>query len=46
MVGINDPYPFSVQSPFGGVKESGVGCEFGKQGIEDYVDIKTISHQF
>jgi succinate-semialdehyde dehydrogenase/glutarate-semialdehyde dehydrogenase len=46
MVGINDPFPFTVQSPFGGIKESGVGREGGKQGIEDYLDIKTITHQF
>jgi succinate-semialdehyde dehydrogenase / glutarate-semialdehyde dehydrogenase len=46
MVGINDPSPFTVKSPFGGIKESGVGREGGKQGIEDYLDIKTISHQF
>jgi succinate-semialdehyde dehydrogenase / glutarate-semialdehyde dehydrogenase len=46
MVGINDPYPFTVQSPFGGVKESGVGREGGKQGIEDYIVLKTITHQF
>jgi succinate-semialdehyde dehydrogenase/glutarate-semialdehyde dehydrogenase len=46
MVGINDPYPFTVQSPFGGIKESGIGREGGKQGIEDYIDLKTITHQF
>jgi succinate-semialdehyde dehydrogenase / glutarate-semialdehyde dehydrogenase len=46
MVGINDPYPFTVQAPFGGSKESGVGREGGKQGIEDYIELKTITHQF
>lgn len=46
MVGINDASPFTVQAPFGGIKESGVGREGGSQGIEDYIDIKTISHQF
>jgi succinate-semialdehyde dehydrogenase / glutarate-semialdehyde dehydrogenase len=46
MVGINDPYPFTVQSPFGGIKESGIGREGGRQGIEDYIELKTITHQF
>lgn len=45
MVGINDAAPFAAQAPFGGIKESGSGREGGRQGIEDYIDIKTISHQ-
>lgn len=45
MVGINDAAPFTVQAPFGGIKESGSGREGGRQGIEDYIDIKTVSHQ-
>ncbi len=45
MVGINDAAPFTAQAPFGGIKESGSGREGGRQGIEDYIDIKTISHQ-
>lgn len=46
MVGVNDPAPFSVQIPFGGVKESGLGREGGKYGLEDYLEYKTISIQF
>lgn len=46
MVGINDPLPFVVQSPFGGVKESGVGKEGGHQGIEGYLEEKMISIKY
>lgn len=43
MVGINDAAPFSVQAPFGGVKESGLGREGGSEGIEDYLNVKMTS---
>ncbi|MEH7525805.1 NAD-dependent succinate-semialdehyde dehydrogenase [Bacillus sp. JJ1503] len=43
MVGVNDPAPFAVQAPFGGVKESGIGREGGKYGLEDYLEYKLIS---
>ena len=43
MVGVNDPSPFSVQNPFGGVKESGLGREGGKYGLEDYLTTKMVS---
>jgi succinate-semialdehyde dehydrogenase/glutarate-semialdehyde dehydrogenase len=45
IVGINDPLPTVAQAPFGGVKESGVGREGGKYGIEDYLDYKFLSIQ-
>lgn len=45
IVGINDPMPTVAQAPFGGVKESGVGREGGKQGIEDYLEYKYLSFQ-
>jgi succinate-semialdehyde dehydrogenase/glutarate-semialdehyde dehydrogenase len=45
IVGINDPLPTVAQAPFGGVKESGVGREGGKYGIEDYLDYKYLSIQ-
>ncbi|MEJ9232457.1 NAD-dependent succinate-semialdehyde dehydrogenase [Peribacillus butanolivorans] len=43
MVGVNDPAPFAVQAPFGGVKESGLGREGGKYGLEDYLETKLVS---
>lgn len=43
IVGINDPIPTTAQAPFGGVKESGMGREGGKHGIEDYLEIKFVS---
>src|SRR5699024_10219723 len=46
MVGVNDPLPFVVQSPFGGFKESGMGKEGGHQGIEGYLEEKLISVKY
>ncbi|AJY75421.1 NAD-dependent succinate-semialdehyde dehydrogenase [Paenibacillus beijingensis] len=43
IVGINDPLPTVAQAPFGGVKESGIGREGGKYGIEDYLEYKFLS---
>ncbi|HLQ82817.1 MAG TPA: NAD-dependent succinate-semialdehyde dehydrogenase [Pseudogracilibacillus sp.] len=45
IVGINDPLPTVAQAPFGGVKESGLGREGGRQGIEDFLEEKFISIQ-
>lgn len=43
IVGINDGIPSTVQAPFGGVKESGLGREGGRHGIEEYLELKYIS---
>lgn len=43
IVGINDAIPTTAQAPFGGVKESGMGREGGRHGIEDYLEIKFVS---
>lgn len=43
IVGINDAVPTTAQAPFGGMKESGVGREGGKYGIEDYLETKFVS---
>lgn len=40
MVGINDGSISNEMAPFGGVKESGMGREGSKYGIEDYLEIK------
>ncbi|GAB3794044.1 NAD-dependent succinate-semialdehyde dehydrogenase [Virgibacillus kimchii] len=46
MVGVNDPLPFTVQAPFGGVKESGMGREGGHHGLNDYLEEKMVSVRF
>ncbi|MBB5757767.1 succinate-semialdehyde dehydrogenase/glutarate-semialdehyde dehydrogenase [Methylorubrum rhodinum] len=43
MVGVNEGIITTEVAPFGGVKESGLGREGGRQGIEDYLDTKYIS---
>jgi len=43
MVGLNDPGPQTPEAPFGGVKESGIGREGGRQGINAYLEDKFIS---
>jgi succinate-semialdehyde dehydrogenase/glutarate-semialdehyde dehydrogenase len=40
MVGINTGLISTAEVPFGGVKQSGLGREGGRQGIEDYVGVK------
>lgn len=46
IIGINDGLPTVVQAPFGGVKESGLGREGGKEGIEEYLETKYLSLKF
>ena len=41
IVGINDINPTSAAAPFGGMKDSGLGREGGKQGIMEYLETKT-----
>jgi succinate-semialdehyde dehydrogenase/glutarate-semialdehyde dehydrogenase len=43
MVGINDGLISTEVAPFGGVKESGIGREGSKYGIEDFLEIKYLS---
>lgn len=43
IIGLNDGLPSVAQAPFGGMKESGIGREGGKYGIEEYLEIKYIS---
>jgi len=40
MVGVNTGLISTAEVPFGGVKQSGLGREGARQGIEDYVEMK------
>jgi succinate-semialdehyde dehydrogenase / glutarate-semialdehyde dehydrogenase len=42
IVGINEGIISTENAPFGGVKESGIGREGSKYGIEDFVEIKYV----
>ncbi|MBZ0145376.1 MAG: aldehyde dehydrogenase family protein, partial [Rhodocyclaceae bacterium] len=40
MVGVNTGIMSNEVAPFGGVKQSGIGREGSKYGIEEYLEIK------
>ena len=40
IVGINDINPTAAAAPFGGMKESGIGREGGREGIAEYLETK------
>lgn len=42
MVGVNEGMISNELAPFGGVKESGIGREGSKHGIDDYMELKYI----
>ncbi len=42
MVGVNAPMVGSPATPFGGVKESGIGREGGKWGVEEFTEMKFV----
>lgn len=41
-VWINDFHPYFAQAPWGGYKQSGIGRELGKTGLEEYTETKHI----
>ena len=42
ILGINDINPTAAAAPFGGIKESGLGREGGRDGINEYLDTKLV----
>ncbi len=46
MVGINDINPTSAAVPFGGIKQSGLGREGAREGLQEYLDTKVIGIGF
>ena len=43
VIGINDTVPATPQAPFGGLKESGLGRENATEGMDGYLETKTVS---
>jgi acyl-CoA reductase-like NAD-dependent aldehyde dehydrogenase len=41
--GVNQPYSMDPAAPFGGVKGSGIGRELGREGLDSYLQTKSIS---
>jgi acyl-CoA reductase-like NAD-dependent aldehyde dehydrogenase len=42
MIAINDWLPSTPEAPFGGMKQSGIGRECGQEGLEKYLEPKTV----
>ncbi len=42
MVCVNDWLPATPEAPFSGVKQSGLSVECGLEGLEDYMELKTV----
>lgn len=40
IVGINEGLLSTPEASFGGVKQSGLGCEGSKHGIKEYLEVK------
>ena len=42
LVGLNDAAGYTHEVPFGGFKESGLGREGGREGLEEYLETKSV----
>lgn len=45
MVGLNTGRISTAQAPFGGIKQSGLGREGGRYGLDEYLQLKYICHE-
>jgi succinate-semialdehyde dehydrogenase / glutarate-semialdehyde dehydrogenase len=43
LIGINEGVISTAEAPFGGMKQSGLGREGSKYGIEEYLEIKYLA---
>ena len=43
MIGVNEWGPDATEAPFGGWKQSGIGHECGREGLEDYLETKLVT---
>jgi succinate-semialdehyde dehydrogenase/glutarate-semialdehyde dehydrogenase len=46
MVGLNQGMVSNAAAPFGGIKESGFGREGGREGIDEYLEVKYVAVNF
>lgn len=46
MIGINESALGYVQAPFGGIKQSGMGREGGRHGVDDFLEYKYLNLNF
>ncbi len=42
VVWINDSQPAPTEMPWGGYKQSGIGRELGRHGVEDFLESKSV----
>lgn len=42
MVGVNEGIVSTAEAPFGGIKQSGLGSEGSKYGINEYLELKYV----
>jgi aldehyde dehydrogenase (NAD+) len=43
-ISVNGGAPIAADLPFGGYKSSGIGREWGREGIEEYMELKAIAY--
>jgi len=42
LIGVNDASGYTHEIPFGGFKQSGLGREGGEEGIDQYLETKSV----
>jgi succinate-semialdehyde dehydrogenase/glutarate-semialdehyde dehydrogenase len=42
LIGVNDAGGYTHEIPFGGFKESGIGREGGREGLHEYMEVKSV----
>ena len=45
VVGLNTTQIFASELPFGGIKESGIGREWGSDYLDEFLEIKSVAFE-